>query len=273
MASYFSRPTWERTNGFVAKQPHGLAYVYLAKGGTRDIVLSGGSGLTVNFNDYQSASARASCVESRAASTQYRFFTLSGRTLGSCMLEARSSDGRVQDFVQVIVDEPISWGAKVSHPFKAKVVEICARQKIVPDYLMACMAFETGRTFSPSIKNTTSGAVGLIQFMSATAAVLHTNSGVLATLSAVAQLDYVEQYLAIRIRSYGFLRSLEDVYMSILWPKAIGQPDTYVLFDSGAAYRQNAGLDLDKDGAVTKWEATNGVRKLFWEGQQSTLYG
>lgn len=41
---------------------------------------------------------------------------------------------------------------------------------------MAAMAFESGETFSPSIKNAAgSGAVGLIQFMPSTAKALGTS--------------------------------------------------------------------------------------------------
>ena len=159
--------------------------------------------------------------------------------------------------------------------FKVKVIQICKRQSIVPDYLMACMAFETGKTFSPSIPNAAgSKAVGLIQFMPPTAIGLHTTTGALATMTAVQQLDYVERYMANAISLKGQLRSLEDVYMSILWPAAIGQPDTYTLFRRGTInYTQNAGLDADNDGVVTKFEAASAVRKLLLEGRRPHLHG
>jgi hypothetical protein len=50
-------------------------------------------------------------------------------------------------------EQKICWGAKVSKDFKAKVIEICKNLGVAPDYLMACMAFESGETFSPSIQN------------------------------------------------------------------------------------------------------------------------
>jgi hypothetical protein len=60
----------------------------------------------------------------------------------------------------------IAWGKKVAGAFKNKIIQIGAQLEVSPDYLMACIAFETGATFSPSIKNAAgSGAVGLIQFM------------------------------------------------------------------------------------------------------------
>jgi len=60
----------------------------------------------------------------------------------------------------------IAWGAKVSPEFKKRTVEISKELGINPDFLMACMAFESGATFRADIPNKAgSGAVGLIQFM------------------------------------------------------------------------------------------------------------
>jgi hypothetical protein len=141
-----------------------------------------------------------------------------------------------------------------------------ARLGVEANYLMACMAFETGRTFDPAIRNAAgSGAVGLIQFMPSTAAALGISIEALAALSAVQQLVYVERYF----RPWkNRLKSLSDVYMAILWPGAIGQAETYVLFDSKdplhpKRYIQNAGLDLDRNGQITKREATDGVARML----------
>jgi hypothetical protein len=132
---------------------------------------------------------------------------------------------------------------------------------------MACIAWESGETFSPSIKNGAgSGAVGLIQFMPATARGMGTTVDFLVTLSALEQLDYVEQYF----RPYkGKLNSLSDCYMAILWPRGVGQPEDYVLWDKytrPVTYRQNAGLDISKDGKITKAEAAAKVRAKLDKG-------
>lgn len=76
-------------------------------------------------------------------------------------------------------------------------------------------------------------------------------------MSAVRQLDFVERYFQPRA---GRLKTLADVYMAILWPAAIGKPASYVLFDRAdpdhpRRYVQNAGLDFNRDGVVTKAEA------------------
>lgn len=69
----------------------------------------------------------------------------------------------------------LAWGKKVSKPFRDRVLRMGAALQADPSHLMACMAFETGRTFDPAVRNAAgSGAVGLIQFMPATAQALGT---------------------------------------------------------------------------------------------------
>ena len=63
------------------------------------------------------------------------------------------------------------------------------------------------------------------------------------------------------------MKTLEDVYMAILWPAAIGKPDDHVLFAApGRTYDQNRGLDRDRDGRVTKREAAAAVSAKLAKG-------
>ncbi|MFZ0321403.1 MAG: transglycosylase SLT domain-containing protein [Candidatus Sulfotelmatobacter sp.] len=166
----------------------------------------------------------------------------------------------------------IAWGAKVSAAFKAKVIKISANLGVDPDFLMSAMAFESAETFSPSIKNAAgSGATGLIQFMPSTATALGTSTTALAAVTAEDQLDYVEKYF----NPYkNKLSTIEDVYMAILWPSAIGQPNSYVLFSKpSAAYTQNAGLDANKDGDITKEEAAAQVKGKLTKGKGAGYFG
>lgn len=159
--------------------------------------------------------------------------------------------------------DQLAWGAKVSEEFRDRVRAISKSIGCDPNDLMACMAFESGGTFSPSIRNKASGATGLIQFMPATAASLGTTTDKLAALTAEKQLDYVERYF----RWFPGVRTLEDVYMAILWPRAIGRPNDYVLFAAPSKeYKQNSGLDKDGDGKVTKFEAAAAVRARLKDG-------
>lgn len=159
---------------------------------------------------------------------------------------------------------PMAWGARVPADFRARVLRMARWLGIAPDWLMACMAFETGRTFRAGVRNAAgSGATGLIQFMPATAQALGTTTDALAAMGEVKQLDYVQKYFAPK---RGRIKSIDDLYMAILWPAAVGKPAGYVLFDRAdpiypKRYVQNAGLDFNKDGQVTKEEAAWRVRR------------
>lgn len=164
----------------------------------------------------------------------------------------------------------LAWGARVPTAFATSVIHTCNRLGInEPSWLMACMAFETGETFSPSVRNAAgSGAIGLIQFMPSTAAALGTTVEALATMTATDQLVYVERYFQYL---KGKLHSLGDVYGAILWPGMIGKPDSYVLFrqddkDHPARYMQNRGLDFNKDGLVSRGEVTTLVKAKLTKG-------
>ncbi|HBQ90926.1 MAG TPA: lytic transglycosylase [Alcaligenes faecalis] len=164
----------------------------------------------------------------------------------------------------------LAWGSKVSQAFRDRLFEICQILGVEPDYLMACMAFESAETFSPSIKNAAgSGATGLIQFMPNTAKGLGTTTAALAMLTAEQQLEWVLAYF---MPYKGRLKTLADVYMAILWPAAIGKADGWTLWDKASrptTYRQNAGLDLNKDGKITKAEAAAKVLAKLERGRQA----
>lgn len=162
--------------------------------------------------------------------------------------------------------DTLLWGSKVSSIFRDRVRWIAEQLGVNPNHLMACMAFESGETFSPAIRNMAgSGATGLIQFMPTTARGLGTTTDKLAAMTAEDQLNYVYKYF----EPYkGKLDTIEDVYMAILWPRAVGQPNSYVLFARGGiTYRQNAGLDKDRDGSITKAEAAGMVLTKAAKGE------
>jgi hypothetical protein len=159
----------------------------------------------------------------------------------------------------------IAWGGKVPPAFKAKVIEICKDLEINPDFLMSCMAFESGESFSASKRSPVSSATGLIQFMHSTAISLGTTTAALAKMTEVEQLDYVKKYF---MHYKGKIKTIEDIYMVILWPAAVGKDNSYVLFSKPSkSYTANAPLDADKDGHITKAEAAAQPAKKLIKGR------
>ena len=161
--------------------------------------------------------------------------------------------------------QPLIYADKVSGSFARKVHEIADDLHIEANWLMAVMAFETGYTFDPAVKNKAgSGATGLIQFMPSTARGLGTTTADLAKMGATEQLSYVHDYF----RPYTYrMGTLEDAYLAVLWPAAVGKPGSYVLFRRPTiAYRQNRGLDVNANGLITKWEAASHARKAYDRG-------
>lgn len=175
------------------------------------------------------------------------------------------------------VGTELPWGAKVSQVFKDRVNWIANALEMPANgaaWLMGCMAWESGESFSPSVKNMAgSGATGLIQFMPATAKGLGTTTDKLAQMTAEDQLNYVYKYFA---PYKGRLNNLADVYMAILWPAAVGKPLAAALWSKQArptTYRQNAGLDTNKDGVITKAEAVQKVQAKLDKGYTAQYLG
>jgi len=170
--------------------------------------------------------------------------------------------------------EKIAWGNRVTRAFKVKLLSVAEEISVDPNHLIAAIAFESAESFSPAIKNAAgSGATGLIQFMPATAKGLGTSTTELAKMRAVDQLDFVAKHF---MPYKGKCSTLSDVYMAILWPAAVGKPETYVLFDktnNPMTYKQNRGLDANDDGLVTKQEATSKVDAKLAKGQQAGFKG
>lgn len=169
---------------------------------------------------------------------------------------------------------PIAWGAKVSQTFRDRVWWIAETLELNPDDLMSCMAWESAESFRADIKNAAgSGATGLIQFMPSTAVSLGTSTAKLARMTPEDQLNWVYRYF----KGYkGQLKSVEDLYMAILWPAAVGKTNDFVLWNKATkptTYRQNAGLDLNKNGSITKGEAAAKVREKLVKGLKPGYIG
>jgi hypothetical protein len=137
-----------------------------------------------------------------------------------------------------------------------KVIEVCKKLGINPDHLMMSMFKETAGTFSPSIKNPTSSATGLIQFMEKTAKQLGTTTAQLRAMTFNDQMNFVYKYF---LPYKGRLKNFYDVYLAIFFPAAIGKNDDWRF--PNWVYRANRGLDTNKNGYITlgewkKWALT-----------------
>ena len=162
--------------------------------------------------------------------------------------------------------DKLAWGAHVSTAFRTRVRAIGAKRRIEPNNIMAVVAFESGETFSPSVTNMAgSGAIGLIQFMPSVAVSLGTTTAALRAMTAEQQLDWVDRYFG----QFKGLTTLADVYMAVLWPAAIGKPMNAPLWSKASkptTYRQNAGLDANRDGVITKIECAGKVYAKLEKG-------
>lgn len=130
---------------------------------------------------------------------------------------------------------------------------MCNRLGVPTNAMLDCMYIETRGTFSPSEKNPNSSATGLIQFMESTAKWLGTTTAALAKMSNVEQLVYVEKYFKTIIKQVGKTpKDFFDCYCCIFQPAWVGASDSAKLANS--AYAANKGIDLNKDGSITRGE-------------------
>lgn len=147
--------------------------------------------------------------------------------------------------------------------FEAKVRKVAAMLKVQPEWLMAVMYSES--RFNAQAENFRgSGAVGLIQFMPATAREMGTSTAALSRMTHEEQLDWVYAYMEGYRKKYGDYKSLCDFYLGILYPRARTGDMCYVLYESPSkAYKQNSGLDEDKDGRVTVGDIDKRMKRLY----------
>jgi Putative peptidoglycan binding domain len=123
-------------------------------------------------------------------------------------------------------------------------------------WLAAIIDFESNRTWSPSVRNATSGATGLIQFLpkawGAAVAATWPTTAQLAAMSFAQQLEYVKRYFVEITRTQGKIHSLADMYLSVFSPKGVGRSPDTVLYSAGEpGYDQNVGLDHGGKGFIT----------------------
>lgn len=116
-----------------------------------------------------------------------------------------------------------------------------------PDDLTYVIGFETDRTFSPSVRNLQSHAVGLIQFTWGPGGVTLDE---LAAMTIVQQFVYVRKYFAPYVGRVG---DLERLYLAVFWPEAMGKANDTVIAQQGSKeYEQNVVFDRGGRGYFTR---------------------
>ena len=111
-------------------------------------------------------------------------------------------------------------------------------------------------SLNPKAINSRTKAAGLLQFMPSTAKDLGTSTEEILNMSATEQLVYVVKYFKIHKKIAGFKPNARldaaDLYALTFLP---GRAKREILTDSSEKYyKHNKGLDLDRDGKITKTE-------------------
>ena len=167
-----------------------------------------------------------------------------------------------QNFADLYLMEKAELHTDSPGIFEQKVRIMARNLSIPPEWVMAVIDSES--RFNPKVKNKKgSGARGLIQWMPH----VYKRLGVdrLPT-SATDQLDLVEQYLCERQSEVGPYRNLADVRLAVLYPVAVGKSQSYVLYKKPSlAYKQNSGLDVNKDGKVTVRDISQKMKREYKE--------
>ena len=141
--------------------------------------------------------------------------------------------------------------------FKIDLENICHSIGIKPIWLLRVMWKES--KMDPQARNMYTGklyAVGLIQFVYKTAKSLGYTLDQIYKMNPIEQLPLVKKYFNPYI---GKLNSFEDTYFAVFLPLLIGKPNTYVI--PNKYYEGNRGIDLNKDGKITKQEFINWANK------------
>lgn len=171
----------------------------------------------------------------------------------------------------------LCWSKRVSQAFIDKVVAGCRARgwyDRAPHDMMACMYFESGGTFDPAKQNNGgSQYFGLIQFGDMAATDLKIPLADIIKMSQLDQLDLAFKYFDMWIKRGKKIEKLEDIYLTIFYPSAVGKKADEVLFRKDSpikieakSYLQNNGFDFNKDGAITVGEINDRLYKIYYEG-------
>lgn len=190
-------------------------------------------------------------------------FTFSLINTGNSTMDMPISGDIVDEVPSLYLIDKASLHVADAMGFEEKVREVAEELNIAPEWLMAVMYSES--KFDASVMNHRgSGAVGLIQWMPTTAKELGVSIAELKELSHEGQLDYVYKYLDSVRKRYRNYDSLTDLYLAILYPRALKGDYCYTLYSTPSKkYKQNVGLDENNDGRVTVSDIDKRMQRIF----------
>lgn len=125
--------------------------------------------------------------------------------------------------------------------------------------LLGLMGSESGENINAQARNP-SGATGIIQFMPGTARAMGTSTEAIGRLTRAQQLPLVDQYFRMNNLPKG--ASAGQLYATVFLPAYNNRSPNFVVArrggpndagknGNGSWYSQNAGLDVNRDGAIT----------------------
>lgn len=159
--------------------------------------------------------------------------------------------------------------ASTSAAFRARLYSLAVRGGWNPDAIAAVISTES--RFNPRARSGTSSAVGLLQWVAATARLLGTNAEALLRMTAEEQLDVVERFYQRMLPG----RAPKDpaAYYLVNWGRGdlADAPDEHVVWRAGSPeYDANRAVDRGSKGYLTvgdlkapfreTWRAAGGAR-------------
>lgn len=159
--------------------------------------------------------------------------------------------------------------AMADDSFTQSAEQVAANLNIPVNWMYAVMDTESG--FDPQIRNQEyvragredDAAIGIIQFMPATAEALGTTVDELKTMSRTEQLTYVERFYE---QYADKIQSPEDLYVATFYPRALGEDDDFVLGSERSQavvdniVEGNTAIDANQDGRITLGEVKQWYR-------------
>ncbi len=138
---------------------------------------------------------------------------------------------------------------KFNEEERMRIAEIARKLDLNKDWIYFVIYKESRGNHRAVNKHT--GATGLIQFLPRVAKSLGTSTYSLRTMTRMEQLDYVEKYFE-RVTSKYEIDSYFDLYLSVFYPRAMGQSNSYVIGKKGSkVVSYNKGVDVNKDSIIT----------------------